>query len=254
MIATRNPVAPARSPGLSQRTLDAAERWLGIELNVVGIREKVLSGVGGFIAILLLVIVSTRVLPFSGASCVIASMGASAVLLFAVPHGQLSQPWPVIAGHGISALIGVICARFIPSIPLAAACAVGLAIAAMHQLRCIHPPGGATALTAVMGGEAVHALGFHFVWTPVVLNALLMVALAVAFSLPFSRRRYPAGAVRLSKRKPPASEDPDHETIVHALRSLDSFVDITEDDLIALCRDIDDQRKKLRTQKSRGER
>ncbi len=245
MIAAGESVAPARGAGGWVAIRLAAERWLGVELSVVSGREKVVSAAGGCLAIFLLVVVCSLVLPLEGAAGVIASMGASAVLLFAVPHGQLSQPWPVVAGHVVSALIGVGCARFIPVAPLAAACAVGLAIGAMHGLRCIHPPGGATALTAVVGGDAVHALGFDFVWAPVLLNAVLMVALAVVFGRLSAKRRYPAGAIPLPARKP-ATNDPDHETIVHALRSLDSFVDITENDLIALCRDIDEQRRKLR--------
>ncbi|MFX8373896.1 HPP family protein, partial [Acinetobacter baumannii] len=80
------------------------------------------------------------------------SMGASAVLLYAVPHGALSQPWAVLAGHAVSAVAGVAAARNISDPALAAAVAVGTAILAMHYLRAIHPPGGATALTAVVGG------------------------------------------------------------------------------------------------------
>ena len=62
---------------------------------------------------------------------------------------------------------------------MATACAVGLAIGAMHQLKCLHPPGGATAFTAVMGGDAIHKLGFQFVIFPVLINAVLMVLLAL---------------------------------------------------------------------------
>jgi CBS-domain-containing membrane protein len=119
-------------------------------------------------------------------------MGASAVLLFAVPHGQLSQPWPVFGGHLVSALIGVASAKLVAPPLLAAAVAVALAISAMYYLRCIHPPGGATALTAVAGGETVHALGFHYVLTPVLLNVLIILAVALLFNFPFSWRRYPA--------------------------------------------------------------
>ena len=128
-------------------------QWLGIELIEVSITEKAVSAFGGGLAILALIAISTYALPAGGAAALITSMGASAVLLFGVPHGQLSQPWPVIAGHGVSALIGVTCALCIPHPAIAAACAVGLAIGAMQQLKCIHPPGGATASTAC---EATH--------------------------------------------------------------------------------------------------
>src|SRR5690625_7242859 len=81
----------------------------------------------------------------------LASMGATAVLLFAVPHGALSQPWAVVGGHVVSAIVGVTCQLLIPNLFWAAALSVGVAVAAMYYLRCIHPPGGATALAAEIG-------------------------------------------------------------------------------------------------------
>ena len=209
-------------------------QWLGIELDPVSSKEKWISLLGGLLAVLSLVALTQWAAPVGGAPLVIASMGASAVLLFAVPHGQLSQPWPVIAGHTLSALIGVFCARMIPLPALAAGCAVGLAIGVMHQLKCIHPPRGATALTAVIGGPAIHAMGYEFVWSPVLLNALVMVGVAVAFNALVAWRRYPAF---LNRRPAPQGATPEisHEDVIKALRQLDSFVDITEDDLIRLC-------------------
>lgn len=213
-------------------------RWLGIELNVVSFTEKAVSGIGGFLAILSLILITGRVLDLTGSAAVIASMGASAVLLFALPHGQLSQPWPVIGGHVLSALIGVACARWIASPEVAAACAVGLAIAVMHQLKCIHPPGGATALTAVLGGQAVHEMGYHFVLLPVLLNCVVMVGLAVAINLAFRWRRYPVALRKATVIAPPHPGEsiPTHDEIVAALRRMDLFVDVSEDDLIELCR------------------
>lgn len=209
---------------------------LGFELSEVSYKEKLISTLGGIVSIFILLLFVNQGFGDLGRNCVVASMGASAVLLFAVPHGQLSQPWPVIAGHGFSALIGVLCARFIPQQEIAAACAVGLAIGVMHQFKCIHPPGGATALTAIIGGPAIHSMGFSFALFPVLINAIIMVALAVLLNACFHWRRYPAF---LTRRPPsPARADvhgPTHEEIVRALKSMDSFVDITEDDLIRLC-------------------
>lgn len=221
--------------------LNRITAWIGVELDEVDWKEKAVSAAGGFLSMLALVAISRNALHLEGSAMLIASMGASAVLLFAVPHGALSQPWPVVAGHVFSAAIGVLCARLIPEVTLAAACAVGVAIGVMHVLKCIHPPGGATALTAVIGGAKVKALGFSFVWSPVALNALTMVAVAVVFNYAFKWRRYPAF---LNRRPKPPAPAPDstaplpapvsHETVVAALRSIDSFVDITEDDLLRL--------------------
>lgn len=211
-------------------------KLLGVELIEVSIAEKFIATCGGGLSILILIGFSFWALPDSEATAIITSMGASAVLLFGVPHGQLSQPWPVIAGHGISALIGVACARYIPHTQLAAACAVGLAIGAMHQFKCIHPPGGATAFTAVMGGSAIQNLGYWFVLFPVITNALVMVLLAVVINSAFKWRRYPAIFNAASQAAAPALPDeaPTHEDVVAALRSLDSFVDISEEDLLRL--------------------
>jgi len=205
---------------------------LGIELSAVSWREKLVSMLGGLISILSLTFITERILCLPGAMALVASMGASAVLLFAVPHGQLSQPWPVLAGHVFSALIGVICAKFIHGPELAAGLAVCLSIGLMHHFKCIHPPGGATALTAVLGGSAIHEMGFRFVLYPVLLNCILILSVAVLFNLFFGWRRYPAF---LSHAEPAPEQDaPSHEEIVAALRSIDSFVDVNEDDLIRL--------------------
>lgn len=206
-------------------------RRIGLELDEVSAKEKAVSAVGGFAAILLLMLITRQVLDIQGAAMVVASMGASAVLLFAVPHGPLSQPWPMLGGHVLSALVGVTAARTIGSTELAAAVAVGAAIGLMHVGRCIHPPGGATALTAVIGSTAVHDLGYGFVLRPVLLNVAVMLAVAVAFNSLFPWRRYPRPG-----RKPAvaAAPGPSHDDVVAALRQIDSFVDIDEADLVRL--------------------
>lgn len=120
----------------------------------------------------------------------IAPMGASAVLLFATPSSPLAQPWSIIGGNIVSALIGVTCAHNIGDPGLAASLAVSLAIAAMFALRCLHPPSGAVALTAVLGGPAVLATGYRFVLVPVAINSFFLLAAALLFNN-LLRRRYP---------------------------------------------------------------
>jgi CBS-domain-containing membrane protein len=215
--------------------------WLGIELVEVSRAEKLVSAIGSAVAIFCVFCIMSYSLPAAAAVGVIASMGATAVLLYAVPHGPLSQPWPLIGGHTISAVIGVCCARSISSPALATAIAVGLAIGVMYQLKCIHPPGGATAFTAVMGGQAVHELGFYFVLYPVLLNAVAMLLLAMAINYPFAWRRYPAFLIlRADNDRPDNETVPDemHENVLDAIRSLDSFVDVSEQDLLYLIRTI----------------
>ena len=200
---------------------------LGVGPNVTGHAEKLISAIGGFIGILLIMWISHHYLGEQGAAMLVASMGASAVLLFAVPHGALSQPWPLLCGNCISALIGVTCAQSIANPLIAAPLAVSLAIAAMHYLRCIHPPGGAIALTAVMGGSQVHELGYQFVLTPVMLNVGIILATAVAVNYAFPWRRYPAGLIK----KTVQTSRLEHGDFTYALREIGSFVDISEEDM-----------------------
>ena len=125
-----------------------------------------------------------------GAVWLIAPMGATAVLLFAVPASPLAQPWSIMGGNIIAALIGVTCAKLIGTPLLAAAIAGAVAIGAMFAMRCLHPPSGAVALTAVLGGPAVQAMGYEFVIFPVAINSLLMLATALFFNNA-TGRRYP---------------------------------------------------------------
>jgi len=120
----------------------------------------------------------------------IAPMGASSVLLFAVPASPLAQPWSIMGGNIIAAIVGVTCAKLIGEPILAAGFAAAVAIGAMFAFRCIHPPSGAVALTAVLGGPAVHAMGYSFVLMPVALNSLLLLLTALFFNNA-TGRRYP---------------------------------------------------------------
>ena len=147
----------------------------------------------------------------------------------------MSQPWPVLGGNVASALIGVACARWLGGEPLlAASLAVAMSIAAMYSLRCLHPPGGATALYAVLGGEAVHTQGYGYVFTPVLLNVVVLLAVAVVFNSPFGWRRYPQAWHR--RRSVKVSETAEktmipHSSLVYALSQIDTFVDVSEEDL-----------------------
>lgn len=218
-----------------------AQCWrglLGLEGGIASHREKVISALGGVVAIFGVLAISHLVVGDAVVPLVVASMGASTVLLFAVPHGQLSQPWALVGGHLVSALIGVTCARYIGNPWLAASLAVGLAVGAMYYLRCVHPPGGATALSCVIGGPAVHGLGYQFVLTPVMLNVAAILLIAVVFNYPLEWRRYPAYLARRAKQKkagPAEAYRPiEHADFVYALSQLDSFVDVNEDDLLRI--------------------
>jgi len=216
------------------RTLDLLQ-WIGLEVSPVTHAERLISALGGLIAILAVFLLSREVLGPAAALPVVASMGASTVLLFALPHGPLAQPWPIFGGHVVSAAIGVTCSQLIADPVLAGALAVGLAIGAMHYLRCIHPPGGATALVSVIGGPAIASLGYGFVLAPVALNALILIVVAVVFNAFFVWRRYPAHLHRIMcSTTHPETPVIRHEDFVYALSQLDTYVDVSEEDLLRI--------------------
>ncbi|MCX7165987.1 MAG: HPP family protein [Rhodocyclales bacterium] len=212
------------------------QKMLGIELSPVSHRERLVSALGGFVGIALVYVVSHAVLGAAASPIMVLSMGSTAAMLFAVPHGALSQPWPLLGGHLVSGLIGIACLLYVPDPMLAGSLATGLSIGAMHYLRCIHPPAGATALAAALGNEAVRAMGFGFVIAPLMLNVLIILIAAIAFNALFPWRRYPAALVRSATPPAPAAGYAaiSHEDFVFALSQLDSFIDVSEEDLLRI--------------------
>ena len=141
------------------------------------------SGLGGLFGIFVAGAIAT--LWFGGSGelpLLVAPIGASAVLLFAVPASPLAQPWPILGGNTVSALIGVPAAQGIGWPLLAAAIAVGGAIAVMSVMRCLHPPGGAVALTAVIGAPHIIENGYLFALSPVLINSVLLALAAIIYN------------------------------------------------------------------------
>ncbi|MFB9950846.1 HPP family protein [Rhizobium puerariae] len=170
----------------------------------------------------------------------IAPMGASAVLLFAVPSSPLAQPWSILCGNIVAALVGVTAAMFVDDPFVASALAIGLAIAAMMTLRCLHPPSGAIALTAVLGGPAIHELGYGFVLWPVAGNSLALLVLALIYNN-LTGRPYPH-AIKPSTDHGTADPAPIERIgftsadLDDVLKEYDEFLDIDRDDLETILR------------------
>ncbi len=211
---------------------------LNPSLAPTSLRERGRAAGGALLGIALTGLVSTLALGNNGlaAPLLVAPMGASAVLLFAAPASPLAQPWSILGGNVVAALIGVTCALFIPQPLLAAALAVGLAIAAMLVLNCLHPPSGAVALTAVLGGSAIHSSGYWFVLTPVALNSVLLLALAIVYNN-LTGHRYP----HLPHKVPAVgggaeTADPLEADIEEVLEEFGEVVDVSPDTMATLFR------------------
>ena len=225
-MASEPSVAP---PQPSRMT--ALLRWLGADPRPVTVLERTVAILGSLVAMLIVFGVS-RSMPGGSHVLIVASTGASAVIIFTVPHGRLSQPWPVLVGHLLCGLIGVTCAKWLGTGPMSAAITISLCVLAMSVGRCVHPPAGATALTAVLGGSLITDMGYSFVLAPVMVNMLTLIGAAVLINLPFRWRRYPA-TLNWQRRKalPPSV---DRSDLTYALSKIDTFMDINEDDLLRI--------------------
>ncbi|MGZ3241456.1 MAG: HPP family protein [Burkholderiaceae bacterium] len=207
--------------------------------NTAGGFEQMRACVGALFGLILTGALSYSLLGRASATAyLIAPMGASAVLLFCVPASPLAQPWSIIGGNLVSALIGVTCAKLFVDAPLLAAALAGcLAIAAMFTLRCLHPPSGAVALTAVLGGPIIREAGYTFVAMPVALNSILLVLTALFFNNA-TGRRYPhlqhSALQNIHDTKdvaPTARLGFTSEDLDAVLKHYDQVLDVSRDDL-----------------------
>lgn len=167
-------------------------RGRGISNNKPQIRAAWQSFVGAFAAMLALAALERF---YSGPVTdilLIGSFGASTCMIFGMPASPYSQPRNVIGGHVVSALCGVSAHMLVGNLDwLACALAVSSALALMHLTRTFHPPGGATALIAIIGGPFILKLGYTYVLMPVASGACVLVLLGMIFNNFFRQRRYP---------------------------------------------------------------
>lgn len=165
----------------------------------------------------------------------LAPLGASAVLVFAVPASPLAQPWPVIGGNLLSALTGLACHALVPQPLLAAALAVAAAIAVMSLGRCLHPPGGACALLGAMAGPAASLHAWAALLLPLSVN-LLALAVAGWFYNTLTGHRWPH-----RKPAPPPEPAARYETadLDAVLEDWDEVLDVSREDLDALLRAVE---------------
>lgn len=164
-------------------------------------KAKFISVISCFSAILMMAWITRYFIPVTGYPILIASMGASAVIVFIIPNSPLAQPWPLVGGQIISTIVGIASAQFVSDTAFASAVAVSGSVLAMFLLRCLHPPGAASALTPVMAGDPItSALGYSFVLMPVGLNVAIMLLMALVINRLCLQHNYPAGKGQISDK------------------------------------------------------
>jgi len=158
----------------------------------VGLSELLWSWSGAVIGVGICGYLSSRYFEPRDMTLLIGSFGASAVLVYAAIKSPLAQPRNLIGGHIIAGLIGVACYKiFGDTIWIAGALASSSAIVAMLVTKTLHPPAGATALIAVIGGEKIHNLGFIYAFVPAGLGALILLTIALLINNLSKNRKYP---------------------------------------------------------------
>lgn len=154
--------------------------------------EILWSWIGAFLGIAAVAWVSRLFFDGLDLSLMIGSFGASAVLVYGAVRSPLAQPRNLIGGHVLSAIVGVLCWKLLGQhIWLAESVAVATSVAVMHATRTLHPPGGGTALIAVIGSPELHNLGFLYVIFPATVAPLILLLVALVVNNVPASRRYP---------------------------------------------------------------
>ena len=167
-------------------------RYVIYKETLVDYKEKFWSFAGSFVGIGLIAFIQSQYLTSLENVFLIGSFGASSVLIYGAIQSPLAQPRNLIGGHVISALVGVTVYKLIPDIIwLTAPLAVSLSIIGMQFTKTLHPPGGATALIAVMGSEKIRSLGYLYVLSPVLSGVTILLAVALIVNNMTPQRRYP---------------------------------------------------------------
>jgi CBS domain-containing membrane protein len=204
----------------------------------IPLSEKLRAGLAAAAGVLFLGL-ALRFLPQFGYPLImLASSAASAVLVYAVPHSPMAQPWALMAGNLVSGMVGWACSLLIPDQVLAAACAVGMAVFLMHLSHCLHPPGGATAMVIVLGATQFHHFGWSWTAATVIVNAALSFLLALIINNVIPGRHYPMRGSPVTHHRHPVGSpgSPGQEDIEWALTQMDGVIDVSEEDLLKIYR------------------
>ena len=220
--------------GCSVKLIDYARQFIRAPIQL-SLSEQSIAALACLAAIFLTASI-TQAYTGGNTAVLIASMGASAVIIFAIPGSPLAQPWSFVGGQMLSALVGVLAAHCVGDVALASALAVGLSVFLMLVLRCLHPPGAATALAPVLSGLQTPLPDFEFLLAPVAINVGLMLIMALVINRLILRRDYPTRGqavrhVTEQKHGPDSLTGISQADIALAIRDFDHFLDVGADDL-----------------------
>ncbi|HKB60413.1 MAG TPA: HPP family protein [Gallionellaceae bacterium] len=209
-------------------------------VDITPFSEKIRSSVAALAGMALLGL-AVQAVPGPGYPLtLLASMAAAAVLLFAVPHSPMAQPWPLLTGNLLSGAVGWACALWIPGVVWAAAAAVGLSIFVMHLTRSLHPPGAATAMVIVLQFPVFHHDGGLWTASMVFANVLFSLLFAILLNNLAHRGRYPVwrrSAAPAPLSVPPRSAPPlTREDVEWAVRQMEGVTDVSAEDLLEIYR------------------
>lgn len=167
-------------------------RYIVYKETLIDQKEHFWSFAGTFVGIGLIAFLQSNLLSQSENVFLIGSFGASSVLIYGAIQSPLAQPRNLIGGHLVSAIIGVTIYKVLPDIIwITAPLAVALSVIAMQITKTLHPPGGATALIAILGTAKVKALGYYYVLSPVLTGTIILFLVALVFNNVTKHRKYP---------------------------------------------------------------
>lgn len=219
--------------------------------------------VAAFVSLLIITWVNQWLTPHFQSHFLVASIGASTILVFVLHASPVSQPYSLLLGNTLAAIIGVSCAYLPFDLAWSAAICIALCFAMMFIAHCVHPPAGATALMPViLGPEAIH--GYYFVVFPVLINVAVLLVLAVIWHRFWLSTSYP---------NPPADDTHEHaivsssitpkktvesiminiDDIEKVISQMEGFVDITKQDLLYIYSEAyQHAQKRLNTQQCKA--
>lgn len=206
--------------------------------------EILLSVSGVFIAMVSVVLIMDWLSDGIYAWFVIASMGASAIILFSTPHAPMAQPWAVLVGQMLAGVCGLASWSLFKDPMIAVPVAVASTLFFMLLFRARHAPGGATALFIALGTVEVETLGWSLLWLSLLPSVLTLIVMASLLNAPFKWRRYPY--ILFTKTQPKTEKHPDvtHQDLVYASEQMQGYFEMSEAEFMQLYRAARQHHKK----------